>query len=359
MSIDTKDLLAKYQPKQFKVLDADPQISSARFSPSGKLLVAGGYDAKLRRWNCGADDFAELPALEGHHGWIEGLAFAAEGHALLTGDSWGKIICWANVSAEQPTIQWQQESAHDGWIRELTVSADSQWLASVATDRKLKVWSVSAGQLHREVPFTEDPRTVRFHPDGSLLVGDAKGIVHWLQADGSPIKTLDASVLFTLSRLQDCGGVQCLALDSAGKTLAVGGTTPKNGGTVVGVPTLLLFDLAAGSQIQKYDLGDQQDVFVADVRFHDDGFLSLITYGTPGKGQLLYVRPEEKAPFFTEKKLANPHSLSWHPDGKRFAVAATNAGSNGNGRPLGKDGKYLGNKSPIHLFAIPSQADGE
>ena len=78
----------------------------------------------------------------------------------------------------------------------------------------------------------------------------------------------------------------------------------------------------------------------------------LITYGTPGQGQLMYVRPEEKAPFLTEKKLANPHSLSWHPDGKQFAVAATNGGSNGNGRPVGKDGKYLGNKSPIHLFAI-------
>ncbi|WP_425615677.1 WD40 repeat domain-containing protein [Anatilimnocola sp. NA78] len=352
--IETPELLKKYQPKQFKVIDADPQISSARFSPCGKVLVAGGYDAKLHRWNFQTEEFTVLSPLDGHHGWIEGFAFSPGGEQLFSGDSWGKLVCWNDIAGEKPTEKWQNDKAHDGWIRELTLSADGQLLASVATDHKLKIWSTADGSLKHELPIVEDPRAVRFHPDGSLLVGDAKGIVHWLKVDGTVIKTFDGSILFTLSRLQDCGGVQCLAFDKEAKTLAVGGTLPKNGGTVVGVPTLLLFDLATGKQTHKFDLGDGQDVFVADLRFHDEGFLSLVTYGTPGKGQLLYVRPEEKAPFFIEKKLANPHSLSWHPDGKRFAVAATNAGSNGNGRPIGKDGKYLGNKSPIHLFAIPT-----
>jgi sugar lactone lactonase YvrE len=81
--------------------------------------------------------------------------------------------------------------------------------------------------------------------------------------------------------------------------------------------------------------------------------VSLITFGTPGQGQLLYLKPGDDKPFFT-KKLTNPHSLAWHPDGKRLAIAATNAGSNGNGRPLDKDGKYKGNSSPIHLFALQS-----
>ncbi len=354
MNIETKDLLAKYQPKQFKTLDADPQVSAARFSPCGKLLVAGGYDARVRRWNFQTEDFAELPALDGHHGWVEGIAFSKEGDKLFTADSWGKLVCWTDTTAEKPTAKWQHDQAHDGWVRELAVSPDGKLLASVALDHKLKLWSTDDGKLQHELPIVEDPRAVRFHPDGTLLVGDAKGIVHWLKLDGSEIKKFDAGVLFALSRLQDCGGVQCLALDKEAKLLAVGGCAPKNGGTVVGVPTLLIFDVVSGKQQARFELGTQQDVNVADLHFHDEGFLSLITYGTPGQGQLIYVRPEEKAPFHTEKKLANPHSLSWHPDGKRFAVAATNGGSNGNGRPVGKDGKYLGNKSPIHLFAIPS-----
>jgi len=349
--IETPELLKKYQPKQFKVIDADPQVSAARFSPCGKLLVAGGYDARVRRWNFETEDFQELPALEGHHGWVEGIAF--QGERLFTADSWGKLVCWKEVTGEKPEIVWQHEQAHDGWVRGLSISADGKLVASCATDHKVKIWSADDGKLQHEMTIAEDPRVVRFHPGGTLLVGDAKGIVHWLKLDGSLIKKFDGGVLFTLSRLQDCGGVQCLALDKEARLLAVGGCAPKNGGTVVGIPTLLIFDVATGEQKAKFDLGAPNDAFVGDLHFHEEGFLSLITYGTPGQGQLLYVRPEEKAPFHTEKKLANPHSISWHPDGKRFAIAATNAGSNGNGRPV-KDGKYVSNKSPIHLFAIPS-----
>ena len=36
-------------------------------------------------------------------------------------------------------------------------------------------------------------------------------------------------------------------------------------------------------------------------------------------------------PFFLSAKMANCHSLSMHPDGRRFAVVAANKGSNGNG----------------------------
>jgi hypothetical protein len=48
--------------------------------------------------------------------------------------------------------------------------------------------------------------------------------------------------------------------------------------------------------------------------------------------------------------MANCHSLAVHPDGKRLVVAATNAGSNGNGRP--KDKEYLGNWSPLHVWSL-------
>ena len=89
------------------------------------------------------------------------------------------------------------------------------------------------------------------------------------------------------------------------------------------------------------------------MHFHDEGFLSLVTYGTPGAGQLLYVLPGEEDSRSSTKKLSNAHSLSWHPDGKRLAVVTTDPGSNGNGRPLDKDGNYKGNKSPIQVFSVP------
>src|SRR6185436_2979867 len=122
------------------------------------------------------------------------------------------------------------------------------------------------------------------------------------------IRQFDASSLYVLSRLQDVGGVFALALDKEAKTLAVGGTKPVNGGTVVGVPTILLFDLATGEQKQKFELGTQNDCYVADLQFHDD-FLSAVTYGPPGQGQLIYLKAGEQAPLLTYKQMQNCHSL--------------------------------------------------
>ena len=50
--------------------------------------------------------------------------------------------------------------------------------------------------------------------------------------------------------------------------------------------------------------------------------------GQIGKGQFFLLRPGEAKPFFTFGKLANCHSLSLHPNGRRLAVVS-NAGEQG------------------------------
>ena len=358
--MNATDLLKQFEPtKDVKTIAAEPQVRAARYSPCGNVLAAGGFDARVRRWNVAAEQAAELPALEGHHGWVDGLAFRADGELLLTGDSWGQLASWSGYSAEQPALKWRHEQGHDGWLRDLAVSPDGRLVASCGSDRVCRVWSLDDGmRLYELADYGRDLFHVRWTPDGALLTGDDRGIVKLWQVDGTLIRQFDASVLYALSRLQDVGGIESLAIDSAGKLLAVGGVTPKNGGTVVGVPTLLLFDLTTGEQKFKWSLGNDNDCFVADVHVHDEGFLSLVTYGTPGQGQLHYVMPGDAKPFFS-RKLTNPQSLSWHPAGRRLAVVTTNAGSNGNGRPLDKSGNYKTNQSPIQILRLPDSPVAE
>jgi WD40 repeat protein len=352
--IDSAELLKKTEPKQAKVIEAEPQVRRIRFSPCGKILAAGGYDARVRRWNFAADDTPEMPSLVGHHAWVEAIAFAPAGNLLFSGDSWGQLACWSDYAAEQPGVKWKHEQSHDGWIRDLAVSADGQLIASCGTDRCVRVWSTGDGtKRHELAAYGHDLLQVRFLPDGTLVTGDDRGWVKQWRLDGSLVREFDASVLYSLSRLQDVGGVHALAVDPAGNRIAVGGTTPKGGGTVTGIPTVLLFDLATGEQKQKWELGSVNDCYVADMAFRPEGYLCLVTYGTPGLGQLLYLLPEQASPFFTEKKMQNCHSLAWHPAGQQLVVAATNGGSNGNGRPLDKEGKYPGNKSPLHVLHLP------
>jgi WD40 repeat protein len=352
--IDSKELLKKVEPKQAKVIEADPQVRSIRFSPCGKILAAGGYDGRVRRWNFSSDETPELPALTGHHAWVETVAFRPAGDLLFSGDSWGQLRCWSDYAADQPTVKWSHEQAHDGWLRDIAVSSDGELIATCGADRCVRVWSAADGaKKHELASYGQDLLHVRFLSDGTLITGDDRGIAKQWNLNGSLVREFNAASLYTLSRLQDVGGIHALAIDAEGKLLAVGGTTPKGGGTVTGVPTLFLFDIATGEQKQKWELGTVNDCYVADMHFRSEGFLSLVTYGTPGQGQLLYVTVHEPTPFFTYKKMANCHSLAWHPDGKRLIVAATNGGSNGNGRPLDKEGNYPGNRSPLHLFTLP------
>ena len=75
--------------------------------------------------------------------------------------------------------------------------------------------------------------------------------------------------------------------------------------------------------------------------------------GSPGTGKIVFQRLGDKQPFYSTTKYRNCHSLSLHPSGKRFAITSTNNGSNGNGRRL-KNGEYLGNYSPVHVFDFPA-----
>ncbi len=342
-------------PKPAAQIALDRQILIARYSPCGKLLVGGGYEGDVLRWSI-ADDGAhtEIPALSGHDGWVQALAFAPAGEKLFTADSWGRLSAW-NYTEENPQPLWSLPHAHDGWIRSLAAHPGSDRIATCGLDRRVRVWSAADGKLAWESePQSDDLYAVTFHPNGEfLVVADLKGAVRALRADtGALVRAFDASALYKYDRLQDVGGVWCLAFDAAGETLFCGGTTPTNGATVQGAPTVLAFDFAGGELRHTRTLGQKQDCYVHDLHWHADGFLVAVTSGTPGTGQVLLLRPADEQPFFVDNKQPNCHSAALHPDGRRFAVVTTNRGSNGNGRPLDKDGNYLGNTSPIVVFEL-------
>ena len=358
MSEDHQRLLAKYEPKEIAVITAQPQVASAHFSPCGRYLCAGGYDRRVRRWDMTTDRPRELASLGGHDGWVEAIAF--HGETLYSADTWGKLAAW-KYTAAAPSPVWTVAQAHEGWIRQLAVSSDGQYLASCGRDQKIQIFRADNGEPVRQWFVGQDLFCVLFHPHtGQLVSGDLHGQVNiWELGSEDPVRTVDASVLFLQHRLQDVGGVRALAFDQAGKILTIGGTKPKNGGTVQGTPTLLVVDFESGELRNTLEIGGPADCFVHMVRHHDAGFLMAVTSGTPGNGRIVFQRPADAEPFYLNKNIPNCHSLSLHPDGNQIAVAATNRGSNGNGRPLNANGDYIGNYSPIHLLAFSDVVQSE
>jgi WD40 repeat protein len=357
MRPDTKAAPARSQPKEGKVLKLEQQVCIVRYSACGKFLAAGGCDGRVHRWDAATDTLAPLPPLVGHDGWVQALAFHSDGKHLFTADTWGRLCCWPYAET-QPRPLWTVTQAHDGWLRQAAVSPDGKLLATCGRDTVVRLWSTQNGTKQRElIGHGEDVFCVTFHPDGkSLVSGDLKGVVRqWDLATGKPGRTFDAKVLYRYDRIQDVGGVRCLAFDRAGATLACGGCEPKSGGFVQGSPVVLLFDWSTGARKHLHKLGADNDGFVYDLAFHPGGFFMAVTSGQPGSGKLLFHRPGEEKPFFLTTKMANCHSLAVHPQGRRLVVSATNGGSNGNGRRLGKNKEYPGNWSPLHLWDLPAE----
>lgn len=351
------------EPKELDTIQVDPQLVLARYSPCGRILAGGSFDGRVRRWTVSDAEYKEVASLGGHHAWCTALAFRAAGDWLYSADSWGQIRAWnaiealdASADSGVPAIEprWKVEQAHDGWIRDLAVSPDGALLASCGADKRVRTWSATDGTPKGELAaYGLDLYCLRFSTDGqSLFTGDDRGIVKQWNLDGSLVREFDAHELHTLSRLQDVGGVRAIAPTPDGKQLAVGGAVPKNGATITGDPTIYLFDIASGERIRQCKLGDVQDVGVADLEWRSDDLLLAVTNGTPGKGKLVCLRPDQDEPIFQYTKVINCQSLSLRPDRKHLAVVATNNGSNGNGRRVDKEGNYIGNQSPIHIFSF-------
>ncbi len=356
MADENKDLLKQFTPKEVRKVEPDRMLGRLRYSPCGKLLAAGGLDGTVRRWDLSEKEPVELPRLTDLGGWVNVIGMATDCPLLFAADSWGQLAAWPYAEREAKPA-WKVEKAHNGWIRDLAVSRDGKLLVTGGLDRVVRVWSATDGKLlHELVGHQEDVYSVAIHPDGAHVVsGDLHGVVHdWDLATRQSARKLDAGALYKLDRLQDCGGVRRLEFDASGKLLAAAGTAPKGGATLQGMPTVLLFDWASGKQTRAIKSGAEKDALVHDVRFHPAGFFLAVSSGVPGSGQLFFARPGDEKPFYVSTKLANCHSVDIHPDGQRFIVTSTNTGSNGNGRKLDKDGKYPGNRTPMHLFEFPS-----
>lgn len=340
-------------PKQLSVFETDRQLVCARFSPDGAVLAAGAMDGTVRRWRVGVKELTPMPHINGHHGWTSAVAFHPKEQQVFTADSWGQLRCQSFADDDAKT-EWQLEQAHDGWVRQIAVAADGARLATCGRDQTVRVWT-SDGKPVAEHRHSEDVFALALAPDGQhIVLGDHRGQLHvWDFAAGKIVRTLDATVLFKTDRIQDMAGLRVLAFLPDG-TLAAAGATPEKGATIQSTPTMLFLDFASGAPRHKFTHGAPKDGFIEDLAVHPAGYVMAVTSGNPGTGKLLLVRPMEKDAFDASVQLPNCRGIALHPDGKRFAVAATNRNSNGNGRRLGKDGSYPGNTSPVHFFELPA-----
>ncbi len=355
------------EPTQVAEVPTDRQIMTARFEPGGRLLVTAGYDGLVRRWDFTGEEPRELEPLAGHHGWIERITFLGDDR-LVSADSWGRLRCWSFDPADPAgewTVAWDHEQAHDGWIRGLDVTPDGTRVVTGGNDRAARVRNAADGKLVRELPnHHEEVHAVALHPDGeNVVTADLRGVVvHWSVATGERVRAKIETGLYFEDKSWASPGIRFARFEDDGRTLVVAGSERTATNRTVGHPAVQFYDWATAERTRSLRCSeDVSQGYVFDLAFRDARQLVVVTSGQPGKGQLLVfdldsldAEEEESAkPVFQHTKMANCHALAPHPDGRRFVVAATNKRSQGNGAVTDKEGRYLGNSSPLHVWEWP------
>jgi len=349
----------KHEAKETRKIDTDRQVCLIRFSPEGRYLFGGGYDSTIRRWDFSIEEPKLLEPINGHKGWVQDIEFSPDGKFLYSVDSWGQLSAWP-IADEITKSAWSVAQAHDGWIRDVAASRDGKLVATVGHDRFTRVWSALDGKLVNKLPRQEfDVFKVAFHPNGKTLVtADLMGkLSEWDLESEKLARTTMFEKFHYYDRIQDVHGIHVLEFDKAGDTLICAGGEPTRTTNHLGIPTLKAIDWKTLDVKHRLQFGKDREGYIFDLARHADGYYLAVTSGTPGAGQFLIFELGDAESQFTYTKMSNCHSIALHPSGKTAVVSATNRNSQGNGAVRNKEGKYLGNSSPLHEFELTLKAE--
>jgi WD40 repeat protein len=276
-------------------------------APDGRTLFTGGTDGKLIWWP------------------------AAEPVQMAAKEAPAKVGPKDKTARRRTGLQPRPlriVQGHEGWVRGLAVSPDGLLLASCGNDHRVRLWSMCDGRMLLDLPGHDKPvYRVAFVPGGKGLVSaDLAGmVIHWDLPPGKEARRLDAGNLHIYDGGQavDYGGVRDLSFSHDGKYVACSGLiNASNPLGAVSNPAVVVFDWKSGQLKELKRCKDDVKGVAWGVRFHRNGFLVFASGGTGG-GLLAFLQVD-KPTDFEFFKLALPNTardLDLHPDGRRLAVA--------------------------------------
>jgi WD40 repeat protein len=203
--------------RELKKIEAHRDLVSAvAFTPDGKRALSAGYDHELALWDLERGErvsgfsFARparyvhalavsvdgkyalaggennlylletatgklVRKLMGHTGWINGLAFAADGkHAVSASDD-GTARMWEIETSKLV----QTFKGHQGAVKAAVMDAGEKRVLTGGADATVRLWQVDGKELRVFRKHAEPVVAVAFAPDGtSTLSGSRDAVVH-------------------------------------------------------------------------------------------------------------------------------------------------------------------------------------
>jgi WD40 repeat protein len=156
-------------------------VPRVEFSPDGTRLASASWDKSLILWDPEAG--ASSRRLEGHTGFVRGVAFSPDGTRLVSGALDGTVRIWDVADGRAIRII----KGHSNGVLSVAYSPDGSRLLSASMDGTVKVWDANADAECFTIAVGESEPIGGRRPEG-----DFRSAAVDFSPDGAQVATVDA-----------------------------------------------------------------------------------------------------------------------------------------------------------------------
>lgn len=225
---DPKKFLTPEQPKKTDESDAHYlcTVDKVAISPDGTRMFSGSssYDGRVRLWDLKTSE--QIWVQRGHVSDITSAAFSPDGR-LIASSSWdGSIMLWDAATGKRLRVLLVKDG-----VDSVAFSPNGSMMAAADDGGMIRFWSTQDWHVIRELNNGDMTEGIAFSPDGKLLAAAKfRGVQIWDVGTGEKIRALEVRPGTTPTEFPDEWAVEAqlwkmawnVAFSRDGKYLATG-----------------------------------------------------------------------------------------------------------------------------------------